>query len=123
MKLKVGDNVIILKGKDRSKSGRIDKIFKEDNRVVVKGINIVKKHQKKSQSKPQGGIIEKYLPVNASKVQILCPSCHKPTKAGYLISDNSKIRICRSCRGSLDSVHNVESVGTAIKKNNSYGNN
>ncbi|KKQ86853.1 MAG: 50S ribosomal protein L24 [Berkelbacteria bacterium GW2011_GWA2_38_9] len=116
MKLKVGDNVIMLIGKDRSKFGRIDKIFKEDNKVVVKGVNIVKKHQKKSQSKPQGGIIEKYMPVNASKVQILCPSCNKPTKVGYLISDNSKTRICRSCRGSLDAVHDAESVKTVTKK-------
>lgn len=116
MKFKVGDNVIILKGKDKSKSGRIDKVLRTENKVVVKGINIVKKHQKKSQAKPQGGIIDKYMPINASKVQILCPSCNKPTKVGFLISENAKTRICRSCRGSLDGINNIENIKVTTKK-------
>lgn len=104
MKLKKGDSVIVLVGKDRGKTGIVDRINYSTGKVVVKGINIVKKHQKKTQARPQSGIIEKYAPLAACKLMIICPTCSKPTRVGYLIANNKKIRICRICQSSLDNV-------------------
>lgn len=107
MKIKKDDQVIITTGKDRGKVGQVERVIIKSNKIVVKGVNLVKKHQKKSSRFPQGGIIEKFAPVNDSILQIICQSCNKPTKIGYLISkdqNKTKVRICRHCQASLDAM-------------------
>ena len=90
-KLKKGDNIIVITGKDKGKSGTILSIFPNKNRAIVKGINIVKKHQKPSKQ-GAGGIIEKELSVNLSNLSFLCLKDGKKTKIGYKFENNKKIR-------------------------------
>lgn len=98
MKVKKGDKVYILTGKDKNKSGTVSKVFPGDNRVIVDGINIIKKTVKGNQKNPQGAIVEKSAPINASNVQIVCPSCNKSSKTGYKILKNGKKeRVCKKC--------------------------
>ena len=102
MKIKKSDNVIVLSGKDKGKTGIIEKVFPLDNKIVVKGVALAKKHIKPSRKNPQGGIIDLNLKINASRVMIVCPSCGKPTKVSYEIKDNNKVRICKKCKQSLN---------------------
>lgn len=102
MKLKKLDNVMILAGKDKGKTGVIDRVFPTENRIVVKGIAMAKKHIKPSRKNPQGGIIDINLKVNASNAMIVCPNCGKPTKVGFEIKEKGKLRICKKCKQSLE---------------------
>lgn len=100
MKLRKGDRVKVLSGKDRGKEGTVVRVYPEKNRVLVEGINMVKKHQKaghqtQGRQVRQGGIIDREMPVNASNVAIIGGD-GKPTRIGYRIAENGeKIRICR----------------------------
>jgi len=94
MKLKKGDNVIIIAGKDKGKKGKITQIIKETNRVVVEGANISKKHQRSRRKDAKGQIVEVSMPLNASNVMIL-DSKNKPTRIGYKIVGDKKVRIGR----------------------------
>ena len=102
MKIKKNDNVMILAGKDKGKTGVVEKVFPENARLVVKGIALAKKHIKPSKKNPQGGIIDINLSINGSNAMIVCPSCGKPTKIAYSTSNNKKIRICKKCKQSLE---------------------
>lgn len=95
---------MMISGKDKGKTGLIERVFPVDNKLVVKGMAIAKKHVKPSKKNPQGGIIEINQKVSASKVMILCPACGKPTKVGFKISDAVKSRVCKKCGQSLESV-------------------
>lgn len=96
--LKKNDNVIVLTGKDKGKSGKILKIFKEEGRVLVEKINLVKKHSRPTQANPQGGIIEKELPIAISNVALFCKKCEKGVRVGKkLLEDGSKVRYCKKC--------------------------
>ena len=98
MRVKKGDKVYILTGKDRSKSGTVSKVLAEKGKVIVDGVNIVKKTVKGSQKNPQGGIIEKSAPINVSNVQVICPGCNKSVKTGMKVLKNGKKeRVCRKC--------------------------
>jgi large subunit ribosomal protein L24 len=98
MKLKKGDTVKVLIGKDKGKTGKIQKIFAKKNQILVAGINLFKKHQK-PQGKNPGGIIDIQKPLLPSKVAFLCPKCNRQTRIGSQ-SDKSgeKVRICRKCK-------------------------
>ncbi|MGA9293615.1 MAG: 50S ribosomal protein L24 [Ignavibacteriaceae bacterium] len=85
MKITKNDNVMIIAGNDRGKTGKVLKVFPKKNRVIVEGINIRKRHTKPSQTNPQGGILEKEAPVNASNVMILDPKSNEPTRIGSQI--------------------------------------
>ncbi len=101
IKLKKGDRVRVLAGKDIGKEGEVSRVLREQDRVIVDGINIVKKHQRATRATMQGGIIDKEMPINVSNVAILCSSCG-PTKIGYRFEpDGTKVRICRKCEGDL----------------------
>lgn len=102
IKVKVGDMVRILNGKDRAKSGQILSIFRDIRRATVKGIHMQKKHIKPTQSNPTGGIIEINKKIDISNMAIICPSCGKYTRVGYKLDKNSKIRICTKCQESLE---------------------
>ena len=94
MKIKKDDNVIVISGKDKGKKGKVLRTIPDEQRVVVEGIAIVKKHQKPSQKAP-GGIIEKPLSISASKVKLICQNCAKPVRV-------TKGRLCTKCKSPMD---------------------
>jgi len=101
MKLRKGDRVRVLKGKDVGKEGEITRVLLDSNRVIVDGVNVAKKHQRQSRATMQAGIIDKDMPIDASNVAILCDKCG-PTRIGYRIDANGKkIRTCKKCGGDL----------------------
>ncbi len=101
MKLKKGDRVRVLSGKDRGKEGVVMRAMPAEGRVIVEGVNIAKKHQRATRATMQGGIIDKDMPLPASAVAILCPACG-PTRIGYRFDDRgNKVRVCRKCGGDL----------------------
>ncbi|GAB4336878.1 MAG: 50S ribosomal protein L24 [Calditrichia bacterium] len=90
------DTVVILSGNNRGKTGRVLKVFPEKNRVVVEGVNIIKKHTKPTQQLPQGGIVEKEAPLHISNVKVVCPKCNRPTRVGVrVLEDGSRVRFCK----------------------------
>lgn len=93
-KLKIGDNVEVISGEHRGKQGNIQKILKDKNRVIVEGVNLVKKHMKPSATNPQGGIKEMEAPVHISNVSLLTKE-GKPTKIGYRFEDGKKVRFSK----------------------------
>ena len=96
IKLKKGDRVRVLTGKDRGKEGVIMRVLPKDNKVIVDGVNVAKKHQKARTATSQGGIIDKDMPIPVPNVALLSPSDGKPTKVGYkVLDDGTKIRVCR----------------------------
>ncbi len=97
MKLKKGDKIAILSGKDNGRTGTIEKTYQKQNKVLIAGINIYKKHIKKSEKMPQGGVVELPRPIDVSKVTFVCPKCKKNTRIGYKIDGTRKFRICRKC--------------------------
>ena len=103
MNIKKNDKVLILKGKDRGKTGLVEKVFPAENKIVVAGTFVYKKSVKPSKKAPKGGIIEINAKIPAANVAIVCPSCAKITRAGSKISNNKKIRICQKCGASLAS--------------------
>ena len=98
------DNVVVMTGKDRGKKGRVLKVLPEKNRVVVEGVNIIKRHTKPNpQRQIKGGVVEREAPLHASNVQIVCPECGKATRIGRkILGDGRKVRICRKCEGVVD---------------------
>lgn len=97
IKLKKNDTVIVIKGKDKGKTGKITAVHHKDNKVTVEGINIYKKHLKPNKQHPQGGVIDITMPIFVSKVAILDPSTKKPTKIGYKLDEKgTKIRIYKN---------------------------
>jgi len=101
MKLKKGDRVQVLSGKERGKTGEVTRVLPESNRVIVEGVNVAKKHQRQTSTRLKGGIIDKDMPIHASNVAIVC-SKDGATRIGYRIDDDgSKHRVCVHCGGSL----------------------
>ena len=98
MKLHKGDEVEVLAGKDLGKRGTISRVYPERERVIVDGVNMVKKHQKATRATMQGGIIDKEMPVHVSNVALVCSKCNKATRIGYeFAADGTKQRVCRKC--------------------------
>ena len=101
MKLKKGDRVRVLSGKDRGKEGDIMRVLPKQNRVIVDGVNVAKKHQRALRATMQAGIIDKDMPVPVSNVALICSTCG-PTRVGYRFDDRGeKVRICRKCGGDV----------------------
>ena len=97
MRLKKGDQVLVLTGKDVGKQGEITRVLPDRNMVIVDGINVAKKHQRSTKATMQGGIIDKDMPLPASNVAILCPTCG-PSRIGYRRDDGGqKLRVCKKC--------------------------
>ncbi|NLZ27490.1 MAG: 50S ribosomal protein L24 [Firmicutes bacterium] len=102
LKIKTGDNVQVLSGKDKGKKGKVIAAYPRKRLVKVEGINIIKKHAKPTQKVPQGGIREMEAPMHISKVMILCPACGKTTRVGRKDIGERLIRVCKKCGESLD---------------------
>ncbi len=101
--VKKDDNVIVITGKDKGKRGRIIAAYPRLNKVLVEGVNIVKRHSKPSQANPQGGIIEKEAPIHVSNVMLIDPKSNKPTRVGYKVLDNGKkVRISKKSGEVID---------------------
>lgn len=103
LKIKKGDNVLIISGKDRGKKGTIEKVFPKVNKITVIGVNIAKHHLKPSRKNPHGGIIDKLSPIDASNAMVICPRCSQPARVSFKITSGKKMRLCRKCKESLDS--------------------
>jgi large subunit ribosomal protein L24 len=102
MKIRKGDRVVVLSGKDRGREGTVTFAYPDKGRVIVDGANVAKRHQKPTRQTQQGGIIDKEMPIDVSNVAIVCPSCGKPTRVGHRFDpDGTKVRICRKCEGDL----------------------
>ncbi len=101
MKLRKGDRVRVLGGKDRGKEGEVVRVLPKQGRVIVDGVNTVKKHQKALRATMQAGIIDRDMPLPVSNVALMCSSCG-PTRVGYRVNENGeKVRVCRKCGGEL----------------------
>ena len=102
MKIKTGDMVQVIRGKDRGVSGKVLSVDQENNKIVVEGVGMVYKHVKPSQVNPQGGRLHKEMPIDASNVMVICPQTNKPTRVGYrYMDDGSKERYAISSGASL----------------------
>ncbi len=102
-RIKKGDRVLVLTGKDKGKQGKVLKRFGRDDRVVVEGVNMVKRHTKPTQKVPQGGIIQREAAVHVSNVAAICGACEKPTRIGVRFDEKgAKLRVCRKCGADLD---------------------
>jgi large subunit ribosomal protein L24 len=101
VKLKKGDEVEVLAGKDLGKRGAVMRVMPAAGKVIVDRVNIAKKHQKPTKATMQGGIIDKEMPLDASNVGLVCDKCRKPTRIGYRFEAGKKIRICRKCGGDV----------------------
>jgi large subunit ribosomal protein L24 len=95
MHVKKGDKVKVISGKDKGKTGVVLAAFPKKNRVLVEGVNLIKKHAKPSQENPQGGIITKEAPIHVSNVMPIDPKTGEPTRVGYKIVDGKKVRIAK----------------------------
>lgn len=102
MKIKKGDNIIVTVGKDRGRNGRVERIFPEQELVLVPGLNEYKRHRKPQGQDRPGEIAIISRPLASSKVAIVCPRCKQPTRVGYRLDGAKKIRICRKCDNDLD---------------------
>ncbi len=98
------DTVVVVTGKDRGKRGRVLKVLPERNRLIVEGVNFVKRHTKPNPSRNiKGGIVEREGSLHASNVQVVCPECGAATRIGRrVLGDGRKVRVCRKCEGVVD---------------------
>ncbi|MGB9716083.1 MAG: 50S ribosomal protein L24 [Thermodesulfovibrionales bacterium] len=99
MSIKKNDTVIVITGKEKGKRGRVISVNPSKHRVLIEGINIIKRHMKPSKKYSQGGIIEKEAPLHISNVMLLCPKCGKPTRiSNTILADGKKMRTCTKCK-------------------------
>ena len=97
------DKVKVLTGKDRGKIGKVLKVIRKENRVVVENINKVKRHQKPNFKNPQGGIVEAEAPIHLSNVQLMCNHCLNPVRIKMkVLEDGKKVRVCRKCNETIE---------------------
>ncbi len=98
MKVVKNDNVIIVTGNYKGKKGKVLKVFPKENRVIVEGVNFMKRHTRPTQKNQQGGIIEKEAPIHISNLMVICPKCGAPSRLGRKMLENKKyVRVCKSC--------------------------
>jgi large subunit ribosomal protein L24 len=103
MKIREKDTVVIVAGKDKGKKGKVRRAFPRENKVVVEGVNMIKRHSRTRGAARQAGIIELEAPIHVSNVMLLCNKCGKPTRAGFrFLDDGKKVRVCHSCREVID---------------------
>ena len=103
MNIHKNDTVVVISGNSRGKSGKVLKVFNDTERVIVEGVNIIKRHTRPSQKNPQGGILQKESSIHGSNVQLLCPKCGKATRVGRkavkdsVSGKNKMMRVCQKC--------------------------
>lgn len=97
-KFKVGDEALVTAGRDKGKKGKIEKVFEKENKIVVAGVNLYKRHKKATRSQGSG-IFDVTRPMSVANIAIICPKCSKQTKIGFLIEGKNKVRVCKKCKG------------------------
>ena len=102
MTIKTGDNVLVIAGKDKGKTGKVSAVYADDNKVLVENVNVVSKHQKARTQNEKSGIFKRPAPIEASNVQVVCPTCGKATRVAHNEVEGKKVRICKKCNASLD---------------------
>ena len=102
-KIKREDTVLITKGKDRGRTGEVRKVIPRDSRVIVTGINMVKRHLRPRGQQNPGGIIDREAPISIANVALICESCQKPARVGFrVLADGRKVRYCKRCDANID---------------------
>jgi large subunit ribosomal protein L24 len=101
MKVKKGDKVKVIYGKDKGHQGVIERVYKKSNKVLIPGINLFKRHLKKTEQNPQGGVVDVPRPIDVSKLMLICPKCGKPTRVGFKREKGSKVRYCKKCQSKI----------------------
>ncbi len=102
LKIKKGDIVASIKGKDRGKKGKVIEVLSAESRVLIEGINLVKKHKRRTQQDQKGGIVSIERPISIANVMVVCKHCNKPTRIGFkALPDGAKSRFCKSCKETL----------------------
>lgn len=103
--VKKNDTVYVLTGKDAGKSGKVLSVLPATQRVIVEGVNMVTKHKRPNQRLQTGGLVHQEAPIAASNVMLVCPKCKRPSKTGFRFQSNGeKVRYCKACQETLDSV-------------------
>lgn len=102
--VKKEDQVLVMIGKDRGKTGKVLRVFPATNKAIVENVNFIKRHTRPNpQRNIKGGVVEREAPIHLSNVQVICRECGKPTRVGYsILSDGKKVRVCRKCGGTID---------------------
>ena len=102
--IRKNDTVLVITGKDRGKRGRVLKILPEKNRLIVEGMNLIKRHTKPNPGKNiKGGVVQREASLHASNVQLVCPECGAQARIGHqVLADGRKVRVCRKCKGVVD---------------------
>jgi large subunit ribosomal protein L24 len=102
MKVVKNDTVLVVSGNYKGKKGKVLKVFPKRGRVIVEGVNFIKRHTKPTQKNQQGGIVEKEAPIHVSNLMVVCPKCDTPSRLGRkVLQDGKKVRICRNCEEML----------------------
>jgi len=101
-KIKKGDLVEVISGKDKGKRGKVLRIIPREGKVIVEGVNMIKRHQRPNPRMKEGGIIEKEGPIYAGKVMLICPNCGQRTRVGFKVVDGRKVRYCKKCGEIID---------------------
>ena len=101
-KIKKGDTIQVIKGKDSGKKGKVLSVSLESGRALIEGINLAKKHKRQSSQDQKGGIISIEMPISVSNIALVCKSCNHATKVGFtVLKDGTKSRICKSCKEAI----------------------
>ena len=98
MKIKKNDTVLVIAGKEKGKKGKVRFAYPKDERIIVEGVNFIKRHTKAKGQVRQAGIIEREAPIHVANVMLVCKQCEKPARVGYkVLEDGRKARVCRAC--------------------------
>ena len=101
MKIRKDDKVVVLSGRDKGKEGKVLSADPKNGKVIVEGVLVASRHQKPRKQGEEGGIVKREAAIYASKVQVVCPKCDKPTRVAYEIKDGKKVRVCKHCGAAL----------------------
>lgn len=115
MKVKKNDNVLILTGKDSGKTGKVLRAIPSENKIVVDGINIQKKHKKARSAQETSSIVEQAGAIDASNAQVICPACSKAVRVNYVTENGKKVRVCNKCKAHLDAAAAEKKATKAAK--------
>jgi large subunit ribosomal protein L24 len=102
LKIQKGDKVVVLSGKDKGKTGIVERVFTKTGSLIIPKINTVKKHTKVTKKNPAGGVVDTERPVPVSKVQLICPACGKRTRIGLEVKGKDKKRVCKKCSKAIE---------------------
>jgi large subunit ribosomal protein L24 len=102
VKIRKNDNVLVVTGKDKGKKGKVRYAYPDEERLIVDGINMVKRHTKARAMARQAGVIEREARLGVSKVMLICSKCNRPTRVGFRFVEENKVRVCSSCREVID---------------------